>query len=61
MNRDPSDTWPDEMVRLLKDEHRPAREPTALDALAYVGATVAYYGALAVIAICFLGFWVATP
>jgi hypothetical protein len=37
------------------------REPNALDALAHVGATVAYYGSLAVIVVCILGFWVATP
>lgn len=37
------------------------REPNALDAAAYVGMKVAEYGAWAVIAICILGFWVATP
>lgn len=37
------------------------REPNALDALAHVGATVAYYGCVAVILVCILGLWVGTP
>lgn len=62
MNRDPSDTWPDEMVRLLsEDAPRPDREPNALDAAAYVGVRIAHAGAWAIILICILGFWVITP
>jgi hypothetical protein len=38
-----------------------AREPNALDALAYVGATVAYYGCVAILLICAVLAWVAVP
>ncbi len=62
MNRDPSDTWPDEMVRLLSDDPpRPDREPNALDAAAYVGMKIAHAGAWAIILICVVLFWAATP
>ena len=36
-------------------------EPNALDVLAHVGATVAYYGCAAILLVCMVLAWVAVP
>lgn len=36
-------------------------EPNALDALAHVGRTVAYYGGIGILLVCFVLAWVAIP
>lgn len=53
------DRWPDEMIQLLSDRHKP--EPTATETAAYVGAKIAEYGAWAIILICLAGLWIGTP
>jgi hypothetical protein len=55
------DRWPDDIIRLLRDQRQPAPEPTATEAAAYVGMQIAEYGAYAIIVICIAGFWIGTP
>lgn len=38
-----------------------SREPNALDALAHIGRTVAYYGCIGIILVCMLLAWVGIP
>lgn len=55
-----NDHWPDDMIRLLRDQHRPitAPEPNALEALADIGEELARYGALALFITAIAAWWI---
>lgn len=55
-----ADQWPDDMIRLLRDRHIPAPEPTATEAAAYVGVQIAEYAAYLIIAVAIVGFGIMT-
>lgn len=56
-----NDRWPDDMIQLLREQHRRTLEPIATEAAAYVGMRLAEYGAYALIAICLVLAWIGTP
>lgn len=56
-----NDHWPDDMIRLLREQRRQTLEPTATEVAAYVGMRLAEYGAYALIAICLALTWIGTP
>lgn len=56
-----ADQWPDDMIRLLRDRHIPAPEPTATEALANIGEELARYGALFLFIAAIAAWWWITP
>lgn len=54
-----NDRWPDDMIRLLSERPAPP-EPTATEAAAYVGMKLAEWASYFILAICLIGFGVAT-
>lgn len=55
-----NDRWPDDVIRLLREQHRRATmpEPNALEALAGVGAELARYGALLLFIAAIAAWWI---
>jgi hypothetical protein len=57
-----NDRWPDDMIRLLREQRQPTTvpEPNALEALAGIGEELARYGAFALFIAAIAAWWIIT-
>lgn len=55
-----NDSWPDDMIRLLRDQRQPttAPEPNALETIAGIGEELARYGTLILFIAAIAAWWI---